>query len=65
MAEAFVTDITGALGPVRRTKVYEEVAARLRRLIADGRLKPGDKLPPERELASALGVSRTSVRDAI
>lgn len=54
-----------SLEPVRRTKVYEEVAVRLRRLIADGRVKPGDKLPPERELASALGVSRTSVRDAI
>ena len=54
-----------SLEPVRRTKVYEEVAVRLRRVIADGRLKPGDKLPPERELASALGVSRTSVRDAI
>lgn len=65
MGQALAATITGALGPVRRTKVYEEVAARLRRLIADGRLKPGDKLPPERELASALGVSRTSVRDAI
>jgi GntR family transcriptional repressor for pyruvate dehydrogenase complex len=54
-----------SLEPVHRTKVYEEVAARIRRLIADGHLKPGDKLPPERELASMLGVSRTSVRDAI
>lgn len=54
-----------ALEPVRRTKVYEEVAARLRRLIAEGRLRPGDRLPPERELAAAFGVSRTSVRDAI
>ncbi len=54
-----------SLEPVRRTKVYEEVAARIRRLIADGHLKPGDKLPAERELASALSVSRTSVRDAI
>jgi GntR family transcriptional repressor for pyruvate dehydrogenase complex len=53
------------LEPVRRTKVYEEVAARLRRLIAEGRLRPGDRLPSERELAQALGVSRTSVRDAI
>jgi len=53
------------LEPVRRTKVYEEVAARIRRLISDGHLKPGDRLPPERDLASALGVSRTSVRDAI
>ncbi len=54
-----------SLEPVRRSKVYEEVAARIRRLIADGSLKPGDKLPAERELASMLGVSRTSVRDAI
>jgi GntR family transcriptional repressor for pyruvate dehydrogenase complex len=54
-----------ALEPVRRSRIYEEVAARIRRLIADGRLKPGDKLPPERELATSLGVSRTSVRDAI
>lgn len=56
---------TNSLEPVRRTRVHEEVAARIRRLIADGRLKPGDRLPPERELAAALGVSRTSVRDAI
>jgi len=34
-------------------------------LIRDGRLNPGDKLPPERELAEAFGISRTSVRDAI
>jgi GntR family transcriptional repressor for pyruvate dehydrogenase complex len=54
-----------SLEPVRRTKVYEEVAGRIRRLIGEGRLRPGDKLPPERELAAALGVSRTSVRDAI
>lgn len=41
------------------------MAAQIHRLIADGRLKPGDKLPPERELAEVFGVSRTSVRDAI
>ncbi|MBI3998514.1 MAG: FadR family transcriptional regulator [Armatimonadetes bacterium] len=63
--EARVDHLRESLEPVRRTKVYEEVATRIRRLIAEGRLKPGDKLPPERELASALGVSRTSVRDAI
>lgn len=54
-----------ALEPVRRTRLHEEVAARLRRFIADGHLKAGDKLPPERQLAAMLGVSRTSVRDAI
>jgi GntR family transcriptional regulator, transcriptional repressor for pyruvate dehydrogenase complex len=53
------------LEPVRRTKVYSEVASQIHRLIADGRLKPGDRLPPERELAEMFGVSRSSVRDAI
>jgi GntR family transcriptional repressor for pyruvate dehydrogenase complex len=53
------------LEPVRRTKVYAEVAGQIHRLIAEGRLKPGDRLPPERELAETFAVSRTSVRDAI
>jgi GntR family transcriptional regulator, transcriptional repressor for pyruvate dehydrogenase complex len=53
------------LEPVRKTKVYAEIAAQIHRLIAEGRLKPGDHLPPERELAEVFGVSRTSVRDAI
>jgi GntR family transcriptional regulator, transcriptional repressor for pyruvate dehydrogenase complex len=51
--------------PVKRTKVYAEVAAQISRLIEAGRLKPGDRLPPERDLAEMFGVSRTSVRDAI
>ena len=50
---------------VRKTKVYEEVAKQIHRLILDGSLKPGDKLPPERELAEKFDVSRSSVRDAI
>jgi GntR family transcriptional regulator, transcriptional repressor for pyruvate dehydrogenase complex len=45
--------------------VYSEVASQIHRLIADGRLKPGDRLPSERELAEVFGVSRSSVRDAI
>lgn len=52
-------------GAIRRVRLYEEVASRIQRLISEGRLKPGDKLPPERELAEAFGVSRGSVRDAI
>lgn len=59
------SQVINELEPVRRTKVYEEVAERIRRLIVDGRLRPGDKLPPERELSERFGVSRTSVRDAI
>jgi GntR family transcriptional regulator, transcriptional repressor for pyruvate dehydrogenase complex len=50
---------------VRRTRVYEDVARQLQRLIADGALKPGDMIPPERELAERFGVSRSSLRDAI
>lgn len=59
------TAVTSGLEPVRKTRVYEEVLAQIQRLITEGRLKPGDKLPPERELAEAFSVSRTSVRDAI
>jgi GntR family transcriptional repressor for pyruvate dehydrogenase complex len=49
---------------VRRNKVYEEVAKQIERLILK-KLRPGDKLPSERELAEMLQVSRSSIRDAI
>lgn len=49
---------------VRRDKVYEGVAKQIERLILK-KLQPGDKLPSERELAESLGVSRSSIRDAI
>lgn len=49
---------------IRRNKVYEEVARLIQNHIFE-HLKPGDVLPPERELAQKLGVSRGSVRDAI
>jgi GntR family transcriptional repressor for pyruvate dehydrogenase complex len=49
---------------IRRNKVYEEVAKQIERLILK-KLKPGDKLPSERDLAEMLRVSRSSIRDAI
>ncbi|HVP53277.1 MAG TPA: FadR/GntR family transcriptional regulator [Terriglobales bacterium] len=49
---------------IRRNKVYEEVARQIQNHILE-HLKPGDVLPPERELAQRFGVSRGSVRDAI
>jgi GntR family transcriptional regulator, transcriptional repressor for pyruvate dehydrogenase complex len=52
------------LGQIRRSRVYEEVARQIRCRILE-KLRPGDKLPPERELAETLSVSRSSVRDAI
>lgn len=53
------------LSPIRRAPLYEEIANRLRDLITARRLAPGDRLPSERELATSLGVSRTSVRQAL
>jgi len=49
---------------IPRNKVYQEVAKQLERRITE-ELKPGDLLPPERQLVQMLGVSRSSVRDAI
>jgi GntR family transcriptional repressor for pyruvate dehydrogenase complex len=51
--------------PVKSTRIYAEIVRQIRSLIADGRLKSGDRLPPERDLADRFRVSRTSVREAL
>ncbi|SDO56621.1 FadR/GntR family transcriptional regulator [Desulforhopalus singaporensis] len=53
------------LKAINRPKVYEEISAQIKGLIEDGKLKNGDQLPPERELAKIFKVSRYSVREAI
>ena len=50
--------------PIRTKRVFEEICEQVRREMAAGSLRPGDKLPPERELALKLGVSRAAVREA-
>jgi GntR family transcriptional repressor for pyruvate dehydrogenase complex len=50
---------------VKGTSTAEEVAARLRDMIQSGELSAGDKLPPERDLAKILGVSRPTLRAGI
>lgn len=50
---------------VRKTRVSEEIIEQVRDLITSGRLKPGDRLPAERELAQTLSVGRSAVREAI
>jgi GntR family transcriptional regulator, transcriptional repressor for pyruvate dehydrogenase complex len=51
--------------PLRQTRTFEEVCARIREQLESGSLRPGDKLPPERELSQQLGVSRTALREAL
>lgn len=52
--------------PVRNEgTLYSRIADQIERLIDERSLRPGDRLPPERELAALLGVSRPSVREAI
>ncbi|RME34565.1 MAG: FadR family transcriptional regulator, partial [Deltaproteobacteria bacterium] len=43
----------------------DKIIRQIRDLISGGHLKPGDRLPPERQLAEKLGVGRTHVREAI
>jgi GntR family transcriptional regulator, transcriptional repressor for pyruvate dehydrogenase complex len=50
---------------VPRTKLYQKVVKQVQDIIRDGLLRPGDMLPPERELAERLHVSRGSLREAI
>lgn len=52
-------------GPIERRKVYELVADRLVEEISARRLTPGDPIPAERQLAEALSVGRSSIREAL
>lgn len=56
-AAAFASPTAGPL--------YLQLQRHIGRAIADGRLKPGDSLPPERELAALTGLSRVTVRKAV
>jgi GntR family transcriptional regulator, transcriptional repressor for pyruvate dehydrogenase complex len=53
------------LKAVKKIRIYEEVVGQLHQLIEAGKLKAGDRLPAERELAETFRVSRSSVREAI
>ena len=47
------------------SRLFEEISIKIRRDLASGQLKPGDKLPPERDLAEQMGVGRPVVREAL
>ena len=65
MPSGRASSIARGFETVRKVRRYEQVAEQIRRLISEGELKPGDLLPPERELVAKLGVGRGSIRDAV
>ena len=50
---------------VEPRRLYRQIADQIRALIAGGEFTPGGRLPPERDLARQLGVSRPSVRESL
>jgi GntR family transcriptional repressor for pyruvate dehydrogenase complex len=53
------------LKPVKQDKLYKKIVEQIKNLIMEGNLKPGERLPPERDLAEKLNVSRVAVREAL
>lgn len=57
--------VSPSFEPVKQDRNFEVVVQRVRDKLLEGELRPGDKLPPERELAKQLNVSRNVVREAL
>src|SRR5579862_9126041 len=53
------------MGPIRTEDLTENVVRQLKASILRGAIKPGERLPPERELAALLKISRGSLRQAL
>ena len=51
--------------PIKQEKISTKIAEQIKTLINSGELKPGDALPPERELVKVFNVSRASLREAL
>ena len=51
--------------PLKKSRLYEEVADRIKQSIYSGELEPGDRLPPERELCKMFNVGRPTIREAL
>ena len=51
--------------PLKKKRLYEEVADQLKKTIFKGDLEPGDQLPPERELSEMFNVGRPTIREAL
>jgi GntR family transcriptional repressor for pyruvate dehydrogenase complex len=51
--------------PIRRSRLYQGIVEQIEGLLEKGEIRPGDQLPPERQLAEQFQVSRASVREAL
>jgi len=60
-----IPDYATLIGPVKNKRTFEEVSDKLKELIFDGTLKPGQQLPSEHALAKLFHVGRQSVREAL
>lgn len=60
-----MTTSGGMFEPVKRSRIYERIVEQIEKLIAEGKVRPGEQLPTERELARTFLVSRASVREAL
>lgn len=61
-----VNPSTSFFNPIHEHQnISEKIMCEIKRFISEGKLKPGDKLPGERDLAQMLGVSRNSLREAL
>ena len=60
-----ITEVENPYRKINRATVSDAIVDQLRGLVAQGILKPGDRLPSERELCKRFGVGRTSVREAL
>lgn len=65
MAEDDRSKMVGLFRPVVSGRISEMIADQIRSLIRSGELRPGDRLPAERDLCQQFGVSRVTVRDAL
>ena len=55
----------GRFERIANQRIYQQIVDQISRMIRDGSLNPGDRLPPERQLAEEFGVSRAAVREAL
>ena len=60
-----IPDYAALIGPVKNKRTFEGVSDKLKELIFDGTLKPGQQLPSEHALAKLFRVGRQSVREAL